>query len=104
VLNVRIAIYAIALNEEPNIKRFLDSCADADTIIVAETRGLAIPISEGSIANDFRHALGRPYYQASLAARHLGRLTDAYALAVEATSREPDNVRFRHHLQALGTP
>lgn len=67
----------------------------------AATRGLAIPIKEDSIANDFRHARGRPYYQASLAARHLGRLTDAYALAAEATSREPNNVRFQRHLQAL---
>jgi glycosyltransferase involved in cell wall biosynthesis len=77
---------------------------DWQSCLDAATRGLAIPISEGSIANDFRHALGRPYYQASLAARHLGRLKDAHALAVEATFREPDNVRFRRHLQGLGTP
>lgn len=69
----------------------------------AATRGLAIPIAEGSIANDYRHARGHPYHQASLAARHLGRLAEAHALAVEATGREPDNVHFRRHLQTLAT-
>lgn len=68
----------------------------------AASRGLAIPINEASIANDFRHARGHPYYQASVAAQHLGRLAEAYSLAVEAATREPDNVRFRHHLHSLG--
>jgi tetratricopeptide (TPR) repeat protein len=66
--------------------------------------GLALPITPGAVSNDFRHARGHPYYQASLAAWHLGRLTDAYALAVEATSREPGNARFQRHLQMLRTP
>jgi tetratricopeptide (TPR) repeat protein len=76
---------------------------DWQASLEAATRGLAIPIKLTSIANDFRHSRGRPYYQASLAAQHLGRPTDAHAFALEAISREPQNVRFQRHLRALAT-
>lgn len=34
---LRIAVYAICLNEEAFVDRFMDSCADADLVVVADT-------------------------------------------------------------------
>ena len=34
---MKIAVYTIALNEISNVERYLASCADADTIVIADT-------------------------------------------------------------------
>jgi tetratricopeptide (TPR) repeat protein len=67
----------------------------------ASCRGLAILITPGSVANDFRHAGGQPYYRASLTARELGRLSESRSLAAEAVAREPEHPLYRRHLLEL---
>lgn len=67
----------------------------------ASRRGLEIKIQTGWISNDGRHAGGRPFYQASLAARHLGLLTEADVLAVQADELEPRHPVYSRHLREL---
>ncbi len=64
-------------------------------------RGLAIPITPGAVANDLRHAGGRPFHRASLAALQIGWLPEALELASAAIAREPDEEVYRRHLQEL---
>jgi tetratricopeptide (TPR) repeat protein len=64
-------------------------------------RGLAIPITPGAVANDLRHAGGRPFYCASVAALEIGRLPEALELASAAIAREPNQEVYRRHLREL---
>ncbi len=69
--------------------------------LAAARCGLAIAVTPGAIANDVRHAGGRPYQCASIAAWRLGQLEEAAALAQAAVQREPTNQAFRRHLASL---
>jgi tetratricopeptide (TPR) repeat protein len=68
----------------------------------AARKGLDIQIETNFISNDHRHAGGRPFYQASLAARHLGLLEESAALAVQADKLEPNHPVYQRHLRGFG--
>ena len=74
---------------------------DWQSCYAAARHGLAIDIQPGWISNDSRHAGGRPFHQASLAARHLGLREDAAALAVQADQREPGHPVYSKYLREM---
>jgi tetratricopeptide (TPR) repeat protein len=67
----------------------------------ASLHGLAIPIRPGGIPNDYVHAGGRPYYIASVAARHLGRLAEVQSFAQQAHQREPQHALYKEHMLSV---
>jgi glycosyltransferase involved in cell wall biosynthesis len=75
--------------------------ADWQNCYAAARKGLDIEIRAGWITNDHRNAGGRPFYQASVAARHLGLLMEAHCLGVQAEKLEPGNPVYLRHLREL---
>ncbi len=73
-------------------------CAQWAESYAASTRGLAL---DRGTENDHAHAGGRPYWRASTAARHLGRLREAAKLAAQAHEAEPDEASYAAHLAEL---
>jgi tetratricopeptide (TPR) repeat protein len=68
----------------------------------AARKGLALKIAPAAVANDHAHAGGAPFYRASMAARRLGLVEEARALAIEADMKEPGHQRYQEHKRSFG--